>query len=96
MEAPSQMLENWGWEPKVLQKISKHYKTGEPLSSELIDKIIKRFVTRFRFHDRRLKAIDHSRFVNSGLFYLRQLFFASFDIKVHTDQGLSCIILALS
>jgi hypothetical protein len=28
-----------------------------------------------------------SRYVNVGLFYLRQLFFAKFDIKVHTDQG---------
>lgn len=28
-----------------------------------------------------------SRYVNVGLFYLRQLFFANFDIKVHTDKG---------
>ncbi|EEB90861.1 hypothetical protein MPER_10876 [Moniliophthora perniciosa FA553] len=27
-----------------------------------------------------------SRYVNVGLFYLRQIFFAKFDIKVHTDQ----------
>jgi metallopeptidase MepB len=69
VEAPSQMLENWCWEPKVLEKMSSHYKTKEPLSPELIDKIIK------------------SRYVNVGLFYLRQLFFAKFDLKVHTDQG---------
>ncbi|KAF9046329.1 hypothetical protein BJ165DRAFT_1345534 [Panaeolus papilionaceus] len=68
VEAPSQMLENWCWEPKVLAKMSSHYKTGEPLSEELIEKIIK------------------SRYVNVGLFYLRQLFFAKFDLKVHTDQ----------
>ncbi|KAF8650117.1 hypothetical protein AX16_005354 [Volvariella volvacea WC 439] len=68
VEAPSQMLENWCWEPKVLEKMSSHYKTREPLSSDLIQKIIK------------------SRYVNVGLFYLRQLFFAKFDIKVHTDQ----------
>lgn len=30
-----------------------------------------------------------SRYVNVGLFYLRQLFFAKYDIKVHTDQGQS-------
>ena len=29
----------------------------------------------------------YSRYVNVGLFYLRQLFFAKFDIKVHTDQS---------
>ncbi|EJD32446.1 zincin [Auricularia subglabra TFB-10046 SS5] len=42
VEAPSQMLENWCWVPKVLSKMSSHYKTKEPLSDELIDKIIKR------------------------------------------------------
>ncbi|EGN98007.1 hypothetical protein SERLA73DRAFT_109304 [Serpula lacrymans var. lacrymans S7.3] len=68
VEAPSQMLENWCWEPKVLAKMSSHYEKQEPLSPELIDKIIK------------------SRYVNVGLFYLRQLFFAKFDMKVHVDQ----------
>ncbi|KAF8809568.1 metallopeptidase MepB [Phlegmacium glaucopus] len=68
VEAPSQMLENWCWEPKVLQQMSSHYQTKQPLSAELIEKIIK------------------SRYVNIGLFYLRQLFFARFDLKVHTDQ----------
>jgi len=68
VEAPSQMLENWCWEPKVLQQMSSHYQTKEPLSADLIEKIIK------------------SRYVNVGLFYLRQLFFAKFDLKVHTDQ----------
>jgi len=68
VEAPSQMLENWGWKPKVLKKISSHYETQEPLPDDLIEKLIK------------------SRYVNAGLYYLRQLFFATFDIKVHTDQ----------
>ena len=34
---------------------------------------------------------DHfffSRYVNIGLSELRQLFFAKFDLKVHTDQGI--------
>ena len=30
------------WEPKVLQKMSSHYQTKEPLSDELIQKIINR------------------------------------------------------
>ncbi|EJC99683.1 Metalloprotease [Fomitiporia mediterranea MF3/22] len=68
VEAPSQMLENWCWEPKVLKYMSQHFKTKEPLSDDLIKKII------------------DSRYVNIGLYYLRQLFFAKFDIKVHTDQ----------
>jgi hypothetical protein len=32
------------WEPKVLQKMSSHYQTKEPLSEELIQKIIKRWL----------------------------------------------------
>jgi Zn-dependent oligopeptidase len=42
VEAPSQMLENWCFEPEVLKKMSSHYKTQEPLSDDLITKIIKR------------------------------------------------------
>ncbi|TFY78788.1 hypothetical protein EWM64_g5226 [Hericium alpestre] len=68
VEAPSQMLENWCWEPKVLAKISSHYKTGLPLSTDLIDKLVK------------------CRYVNVGLFYLRQVFLAKFDLKAHTDK----------
>ncbi|EJD34813.1 zincin [Auricularia subglabra TFB-10046 SS5] len=41
VEAPSKMLENWCWEPSVLKKMSSHYETKEPLSDELIDKIVK-------------------------------------------------------
>ncbi|KZV95785.1 zincin [Exidia glandulosa HHB12029] len=41
VEAPSKMLENWCWVPSVLEKMSSHYKTKEPLPSELIEKIIK-------------------------------------------------------
>lgn len=42
VEAPSQMLENWCWEPKVLAMMSSHYKTGEALPPALIEKIVKR------------------------------------------------------
>lgn len=30
----------------------------------------------------------YSRYVNVGLYYLRQVFFAKYDIKVHTDKGM--------
>jgi hypothetical protein len=29
----------------------------------------------------------HSRYVNVGLYYLRQVFFAKFDLRVHVDKG---------
>lgn len=38
------MLENWCWEPKVLEKMSSHYETKKPLPAELIEKIVKRCV----------------------------------------------------
>jgi Zn-dependent oligopeptidase len=48
VEAPSQMLENWGWEPKVLKKISSHFETQAHLPDDLIEKLIKRFVSFFK------------------------------------------------
>ncbi|QQR49351.1 Zn-dependent oligopeptidase [bacterium] len=40
VELPSQMLEEWMYEKDMLTLISAHYKTGNPLPSELIDKKI--------------------------------------------------------
>jgi thimet oligopeptidase len=36
VELPSQMLEEWLWEPSILEKITSHYKTGEALPQDLI------------------------------------------------------------
>ncbi|KDR83280.1 hypothetical protein GALMADRAFT_239146 [Galerina marginata CBS 339.88] len=69
-EAPSQMLENWCYEPRVLERITSHYETKNPMSSELIEKLVK------------------NRYMNFGLFNLRQVFFAKYDIKVHTEQNI--------
>ena len=40
VEAPSQMLETWCWDAGALAKMSKHYKTGEPIPAELVTRII--------------------------------------------------------
>jgi len=40
VEAPSQLLEHWCWNEKILQKITKHYKTGKPLSKQKIKSLI--------------------------------------------------------
>jgi peptidyl-dipeptidase Dcp len=39
VELPSQIMENWASEPAVLKTYAKHFKTGEPIPQELIEKI---------------------------------------------------------
>ncbi len=38
VELPSQINEHWAFEPEVLDVYAKHYKTGEPLPKELLEK----------------------------------------------------------
>ncbi|MBU0633270.1 M3 family metallopeptidase [bacterium] len=40
VEFPSQLLENFAYEPQVLKLFAKHYKTGETLPDEMIEKLI--------------------------------------------------------
>ncbi len=67
VEAPSQMLENWTWDAGMLKRLSKHYKSGQPMPDALIQSIIA------------------ARHVNEGIFWSRQLFFASVDMVFHTS-----------
>jgi peptidyl-dipeptidase Dcp len=39
VEFPSQFNEHWATDPKVFQHYAKHYKTGEPMPAELMQKI---------------------------------------------------------
>lgn len=68
VEAPSQMLENWVWQEKVLESLSGHYlRNGKKLPPELLKKMLA------------------ARNVNSGIKYLRQVFFATLDLTYHTQ-----------
>lgn len=40
VELPSQFLENWCWEKSVIPDISAHYKTGEPLPTDMLEKLL--------------------------------------------------------
>ncbi|HQQ62067.1 MAG TPA: M3 family metallopeptidase [Pseudomonadales bacterium] len=40
VELPSQFLENWCWQPRVIPLISGHYQTGEPLSADMLQKML--------------------------------------------------------
>ena len=40
VEAPSQMLENWVWQKESLGLFAKHYKTGDVIPDQLVDKML--------------------------------------------------------
>jgi len=41
VEVPSQIMENWALHPDVMKVYAKHYKTGEPIPVDLVEKIKK-------------------------------------------------------
>ncbi|KXS14454.1 zincin [Gonapodya prolifera JEL478] len=41
VEAPSQMLENWCWQPEILHRLSKHHETGEHLPAAVVEKLVR-------------------------------------------------------
>jgi len=41
VELPSQLFENWALEPRILQQHARHWRTGEPIPDQLIDKLLR-------------------------------------------------------
>ena len=39
VELPSQFMENFAWEPEVIAMLSRHYRTGKSLPTELLEKL---------------------------------------------------------
>ena len=67
VELPSQFMENFCWEWEVLNHLTRHIDTGEPLPRALFDKMVA------------------AKNFQSGLATLRQIEFALFDMRLHSD-----------
>lgn len=70
VELPSQFFEFFAWEWEVLQTLTAHVQTGEPLPRELFEKL------------------TAARFFQAGLQAVRQIEFALFDLRLHSELGL--------
>ena len=66
VEAPSQMLENWVWQEESLRLMSSHYKTKEPIPTDVLAKLVA------------------SQKSFAGAQNLRQIFYATYDMMLHT------------
>ena len=62
-------MESFAWAPKVLPLISAHHRTGEPLPSAMLERLIA------------------ARRFNAGMQMLRQLEFALFDLRLHSEYA---------
>ena len=40
VEAPSQIMEHWVWQPEVLARFARHYRTGEALPAALLERMV--------------------------------------------------------
>jgi thimet oligopeptidase len=40
VEAPSQIMEHWTWNPEVLSRFTRHFRTGEPMPDELVRQLV--------------------------------------------------------
>ncbi|MCH6572542.1 MAG: M3 family metallopeptidase [Proteobacteria bacterium] len=40
VELPSQLMENFAWEPEVLSMVSGHFETGEPLPQDVVNRLL--------------------------------------------------------
>jgi len=40
-EAPSQIMEHWAWDPTVLRRFARHYRTDEPIPEGLVSQLVR-------------------------------------------------------
>jgi thimet oligopeptidase len=57
VEAPSQMLEEWAWDPHVLRTFGRHWQTGEPIPTAWIERM------------RRARQFGRGTYVRQQMYY---------------------------
>jgi Zn-dependent oligopeptidase len=40
VEAPSQIMEHWCWTPEVLRRFARHHRSGEPIPTDLVERLV--------------------------------------------------------
>ncbi|EFQ31729.1 peptidase family M3 [Colletotrichum graminicola M1.001] len=88
-ETPSTMLENWCWMPTELIKMGRHY-----------TRVVPAYMSKWReahpageeppperMPEEVVRKLVESRELNRGLWFLRQLVFATFDITVNKQES---------
>jgi Zn-dependent oligopeptidase len=40
VEAPSQIMEHWCWTPEVLRRFARHHRTGDPIPTEMVERLV--------------------------------------------------------
>src|SRR5258706_1590039 len=73
VEAPSQMLEEWMRDPKVLRTFAKHYQTGAPIPDELLDQ------------KRRADSVAEGGAGPRGLYVRRQMVLADLSLSIYNQ-----------
>ena len=86
-EAPSQMLENWCWNPLSLKLLSRHYSS---LSAQYFrawkDQSGDGFVPPEQIPDEMIESLLAAKHVNGSLSNLKQLHLGIFDMVVHQPE----------
>jgi len=86
VEAPSQMLENWCWEPAQLKNLSRHYSYTSKEYAEEFAKTSKEKAPE-KIPDDLIEKVIKTRHVNDALFNLRQLHFGLYDMFIHQPKS---------